>query len=41
MIYNIFHVLLLEQNIIKEEQVNNMQLEFKAGNNKKYDVDGI
>ena len=33
--------MLLEQNNIKKGQVNDMQLEFKAGNNKKYEIDGI
>ena len=40
-IHNVFHVSLLEQDITKKEQVNNMQLEFEAGNDKKYEVDGI
>ena len=39
--HNVFHVSLLEQDTTKKGQVNNMQLEFKAGDNKKYEVDGI
>ena len=40
-IHDVFHVSLLEKNNTKKRQVNNMQLEFKAGNNKKYEVGGI
>ena len=40
-IYNIFYVLLLEQNIIKEGQINNTQLEFKASDNKEYKFESI
>ena len=40
-IHDIFHVLMLEQYTIKKGQVNDMQLEFEAGNNKEYKVDGI
>ena len=40
-IHNVFHVLLLEQDITKKGQVNDMQLEFKAGDNKKYEIDDI
>ena len=42
-IYNVFYVSLLEQNITKKRQVNDMQLdfEFKAGNDMEYEVDGI
>ena len=40
-IYNVFHVLLLKHNITKKEQVNDMQLEFEAKNNKKYEIDSI
>ena len=40
-IHNVFHVLLLEQNTTKKGQVNNMQLEFEASNDKEYEVDGI
>ena len=40
-IHDVFHISLLEQDITKKRQVNNMQLEFKAGNNKKYEVDDI
>ena len=40
-IHNIFHVSLLEQDTTKKGQVNDMQLEFKAGDNKEYEVDGI
>ena len=36
-----FHVLLLEQNTTKKRQVNDMQLEFEAGDNKEYEVNGI
>lgn len=38
-IYNIFHILLLEQNITKKKQISKLFLkpkqDFKAGNNKK------
>ena len=39
-IYNIFHVLLLEQDTTRKEQVdeNITELEFNAGNSKKYKV---
>ena len=42
-IHNIFHISLLEQDITKKGQVNNMQLnfEFEVGKNKKYELDGI
>ena len=40
-IHNIFYVSLLKQNTTKKRQVNNMQLEFEASNNKKYKVEGI
>ena len=40
-IYNVFYISLLEQNTIKKRQVNDTQLEFEAGNNKKYEVDSI
>ena len=42
-IYNVFHILLLEQDITKKGQVNDKQLdfEFEASNNKEYKVDGI
>ena len=40
-IHNVFHVSLLEQDTIKKRRVNDMQLEFEAGNNKEYEVDGI
>ena len=40
-IHDIFHVLLLEQNTTKKKQMNNIQQEFEAGNNKEYEVDGI
>ena len=40
-IHNVFHVSLLEQDITKKGQMNNMQLEFKASNDKEYEVDGI
>ena len=40
-IHDIIHVSLLEQNITKKGQVNDIQLDFKAGNNKEYEVDGI
>ena len=42
-IYNVFHVFLLEQDTIKKEWINDMQLDFKfeAGNDKEYEVDGI
>ena len=40
-VYNIFYILLLKQNITKKRQVNDMQLQFEAGNDKKYKFDGI
>ena len=40
-IYDVFYVLLLEQDTTKKGQVNDMQLKFEAGNNKKYKFDGI
>ena len=42
-IHDIFHVCLLKQDITKKGQVNDTQLdfEFKAGNNKEYEVNGI
>ena len=40
-IHNVFYVLLLEQNTTKKRRVNDMQLEFEAGNDKEYEVDGI
>ena len=40
-IHNVIYVLLLEQNTMKKGWVNDMQLEFEAGNDKEYKVDGI
>ena len=42
-IHNVFHVSLLEQDIMKKGQMNETQLDFKfeTGDNKKYEVDGI
>ena len=43
-IYDIFHVSLLELDTTKKERVDEnaaTQLEFEAGNNKKYEVEGI
>ena len=42
-IHDVFHVSLVKQDTTKKEQLNDMQLdfEFKAGNNKEYEVDGI
>ena len=42
-IHDVFHVSLLEQDTTKKERVNDTQLdfEFEAGNNEKYEVDGI
>ena len=40
-IHDIFHVSLLEQNTTKKGQVNDMQLEFEAGDDKEYEVNGI
>ena len=40
-IHNVFYISLLEQDIIKKRQVNDMQLEFETGDNKEYKVDGI
>ena len=40
-IYNVFHILLLEQDITKKGQVNDMQLKFEAGNNKEYEINDI
>ena len=38
---NIFYVSLLEQDTTKKRQINDMQLEFEADNNKEYKVDSI
>ena len=40
-IHDVFHVSLLEQNTTKKGQVNDMQLEFEADNDKEYEVNGI
>ncbi len=47
-IYNVFHVLLLEQDTTRKGQVDNKallevekELEFEAGGNKKYEVEAI
>ena len=40
-IYNVFHESQLKLDTTKKGQVNNMQLEFEAGNNKEYEVDDI
>ena len=32
---------MLDKNTIIKRQVNNMQLEFKAGNTEKYEIDSI
>ena len=42
-IYNIFHILLLEQGTTKKGQMNDTQLnfEYEAGDNKKYEYNGI
>lgn len=42
-IYNVFHMSLLEQDITKKKQVENnlIQLEFKAGTNEEYKIEGI
>ena len=40
-IHDVFHISLLEQDTTKKGQINDMQLEFEAGNNKEYEVDGI
>ena len=40
-IHDIFHVSLLERDTTKRGWVNDMQLEFKADNNKEYEIDGI
>ena len=40
-IHNVFHVSVLEQNTPKKRQVNDMQLEFEASNQKEYKFDGI
>lgn len=48
MIYNVFYVSLLEQNITKKGQVNKKtllklqrELEFEAGDNQEYEVKAI
>ncbi len=46
MIYNVFHVLLLEQNITRKRQVDNQALsepksKFEAGDNKEYKVEAL
>ena len=40
-IYDVFHILVLDQNSIKKKQVNDMQLKFEAGDNKEYEVNDI
>ena len=40
-IHNIFYISLLKSNTTKKKWMNNMQLEFKAGDDKEYEVDGI
>ena len=40
-IHNVFHLSLPEQNTTKKGQVNDMQLEFKADEDKKYEVNDI
>ena len=40
-IYNVCHISLLEQNTTKKKQVNDRQLEFEDGNEKKYEINGI
>ena len=42
-IHNVFHISLLEQDTTKKRQVNDMQLdfEFEASDDKKYEIDGI
>ena len=40
-IHDVIYVLLLEQDTTKKRRVNDMQLEFEAGDNKEYKVDGI
>ena len=40
-IHDVFYVSLLEQDTTKKRQVNDMQLKFKAGDNKEYKVDSI
>ena len=40
-IHDVFYIFLLEQNLTKKEQVNNIWQKFEADNNKKYEVDDI
>ena len=40
-IHDVFYVSLLEQDTTKKRQVNDMQLEFEAGNDKEYEIDGF
>ena len=40
-IHNVFFVSLLEQDTTKKGQMNDMQLEFEAGDDKEYKVNGI
>ena len=42
-IHNVFHVLWLEQDIIKKEQMNKFLLmpEFETNNNKEYEIETI
>ena len=40
-IQDVFHVSLLEQDTTKKKRVNDIQLEFEAGNIKEYETDGI
>ena len=39
--HDIFYIFLLEKDITMKEQVNDIQLQFEAGDNKKYEVDNI
>ena len=40
-IHDVFHVSLLEQHSTKKKQVNDIQLEFEASDDKEYEVNGI
>ena len=40
-IHDVFHISLLEQDTTKKGRVNDMQLEFRAGDNKEYEVNSI
>ena len=40
-VYDIFHMLLLEQDITRKEQIKETQLEFEVSNSKEYKLETI